>query len=522
MESVDAIVVGAGHNGLAAGITLAKAGWSVLVLERQGEPGGAVRTAEVTLPGFKHDLYATNLNLFAGSPFFQEFRDELVSRGLEFAASSKPFCSVFPDGDLLGVSTDLNQTLEGLRRLSTHDAEAWRAVLAEFQRVAGHLFPLLADPIPSWAMARSLWRGIRALGRQWPLELAHLLVQSPREFVESHFEHPKVHALCAAWGMHLDFAPDVAGGALFPFLECMAGQMNGMVLGKGGARALTDALVSLFRSLGGELRCSAPVESIMVERNTATGVRVQGGATIAARRAVIANLTPTVLFERLVCDHVPPHFREKVRRYRYGPGTMMIHLALSDLPDWKARAAREYMYVHIGPYLSDMGLCYHQAVSGLLPESPALVVGQPTIVDPTRAPEGRHILWVQVRVVPGEIRGDARGEIAGRDWDAAKEAYAERVLGKIEVYAPGLRERILGRSVLSPSDLERENPNLVGGDNVSGSHHLMQNFLFRPFLGWSKYRTPIDRLYMCGAATWPGAGVGAGSGRLLGRMLARR
>ena len=168
-----------------------------------------------------------------------------------------------------------------------------------------------------------------------------------------------------------------------------------------------------------------------------------------------------------------------------------------------------------------MELAYQQAVNGLLPESPMLVVGQPTVVDPTRAPEDQQILWVQVRVVPAKINGDARGEIAERHWDQVKEIYADRVLDKIEEYAPGLRQRILGRCVFSPRDLEQHNPNLVGGDQLSGSHHLQQNFLFRPFLGWSRYRTPIQGLYMCGAATWPGAGVGAGSGRLLGKMLTR-
>ena len=313
----------------------------------------------------------------------------------------------------------------------------------------------------------------------------------------------------------------MAGGALFPFLETMASQMNGMVLGKGGAQRLIDALASFFRSLGGELRCASPVQQVMVERGVATGVQTENGERITAARAVIANLTPTVLFEHLVKNRVPASFQGKVRQYQYGPGTMMIHFALSDLPEWQARAARDFVYVHIGPYLMDMGLAYNQAVSGLLPESPVLIVAQPTLIDATRAPTGQHILSVQVRAVPGEIQGDARGEIDRRDWDTAKDAYAERVIDKIEMYAPRLRTKILGRCVLSPRDLERHNPNLVGGDSGSGSHHLMQNFLFRPFLGWSKYRTPIERLYMCGAATWPGAGVGAGSGRLLGKMLTK-
>jgi phytoene dehydrogenase-like protein len=158
-------------------------------------------------------------------------------------------------------------------------------------------------------------------------------------------------------------------------------------------------------------------------------------------------------------------------------------------------------------------------MAGLLPASPVLVVGQPTAIDPSRAPAGQHILWIQVRVVPACIKGDSRGEIKGRDWAEVKDVYAERIIDKVAQYAPRLREQVLARAVFSPIDLERANPNLVGGDNISGSHHLRQNFLFRPFPGWSRYKTPLQNLYMVGAGTWPGAGVGAGSGRLLGKML---
>ncbi len=149
-----------------------------------------------------------------------------------------------------------------------------------------------------------------------------------------------------------------------------------------------------------------------------------------------------------------------------------------------------------------------------------LVVGQPTAIDPSRAPAGKHVLWVQVRVLPAEIRGDAAGKIAARAWDEAKDAYAERVLDLIEAHAPGLRARVLARAVFSPLDLERENPNLIGGDSLSGSHHLDQNFFLRPVPGWSRYATPIRNLYLCGASTWPGGGTGAGSGFLLAKALA--
>jgi len=523
-HSYEAVVVGAGHNGLAAAIILAKAGWKTLVVERNAEAGGAVRTSEVTLPGFHHDLFAANLNLFAGSPFHAEFGDELREHGLEFVPSSKPFSSVFPDGGFVGVSTDLNETLEMVGRYSESDKTAWEDLLDRFGEISPHLFPLLGTALPSASAVKTLLSGSRALGKSWPFDLARLVMQSPREFLEEHFESAEVQSLCAAWGMHLDFAPDVSGGALFPFLETFAGNSNGMVLGKGGAANMIDALVSLFESLGGEVRLGTPVEQIAVQDGRATGVVLEGGERIDVSRAVIANLTPKVLFDGLLAEaKLSERFQSAVDRYRHGPGTMMIHLALDDLPDWTgSETARDYAYVHVAPYMDDMSLAYQQAMAGLLPERPMLAVGQPTSVDPSRAPEGKHVLWIQVRVVPSTIIGDAGGEIESTDWEEAKDPYADRILDIIEQYAPGTRNKVLARHVMAPTDLEANNPNLIGGDSLGGSHHLMQNFFLRPFPGWSKYRTPVDDLYMCGAGTWPGAGVGAGSGYLLGKRLTAR
>lgn len=524
MPRSDAVVVGAGHNGLAAAIVLAKAGWEVVVLERNEEPGGAIRTAEVTLPGFKHDLFAANLNLFVGGSFFAEHGGDLRRHGFEAVRAERPFGSVFPDGAFVGVSTRAGETVEGIRRLSPHDAEAWQALEAWFGRVAPHLFPVLGTPMPSLAAALALLRGRRALGRSWPLELVRLIAQSPRELVEEHFESREVQATVAAWGMHLDFPPDAAGGALFALLETFASAQNGMALGRGGARSMVDAMVSLLRSLGGRVVTGAEVERIAVEGGRAAAAETADGERFEASRAVIANLTPGALFGKLVADeHLPEGYRRAVRRYRYAPGTLMIHLALDDLPRWRAgEEVRTYAYVHVGPYMEDMSLAYLRAVAGYLPERPTLVVGQPTAVDPSRAPEGKHVLWIQVRVLPAAIRGDAAGEIETRDWDEAKEAYADRVLAQLEEHAPGLAGLVLGRDVISPADLERANPNLVGGDQLGGSMHPMQSFFLRPVPDWSRYATPIEGLYLCGAGTWPGAGVGAGSGHLLGKLLTRR
>ena len=521
-QSYDAIVVGAGHNGLAAAVHLAAKGWSVLVLERNAEPGGAVKTREITLPGFRHDLYAMNLSMFAGSGFFAAHKDRLLAHGLGFVPAADCFATAFPDGTWLGVSKDLEATVARIAALSEKDATAWRRMVAEFGADAPHLFALLGAPMPSFQAGKAIWRAWRAKGTAWLLDTVRMLVAAPRAFLAARFENEKLKTTLAAWGMHLDFAPDIAGGALFPYLESMANQAFGMVIGAGGADTIIRAMGKTLAALGGTLQTGAEVVRIAIEGGKATGVVLADGRQFAARRAVIANIHPRLLVETLLPDEqarAAP--ARRIAALRPGPGTMMIHLALSDLPDWRAGAElKSFAYVHLAPSMAAMGRAYAEATEGLLPAEPVLVVGQPTTVDPARAPAGRHILWVQVRVLPAIIAGDAAGQITARDWDAVKDAYAERVLDIIERYAPGLRAKILGRAVLSPLDLERDNPCLVGGDSLSGSHHLDQYYLFRPARGWSRYKTPVRGLYMIGAATWPGAGTGAGSGFMLAKMLA--
>ncbi len=519
----DAVVVGAGHNGLATAVHLAAKGWKVVVVEGRTTAGGAVKTAEVTLPGFRHDLCAMNLSMFAGSAFLAQYRQELVANGLGFVPAADCFASVFRDGTYLGVSTDLEKTAAVIAALSPEDAEAWRAMLAEFTTDARHIFGLLGAPMPSLAAANVLWKAWRQKGSGWLYDTVRMLLSSPRGFLDARFRHAKLKTMMAAWGLHLDFAPDVAGGALFPYLESMANQAFGMVIGQGGADTIIKAMTGMLTARGGEILLGTAVDKVLVSGGNATGVLLADGRRLEASRAVIANVNPKNLFGKLLdADPKRRDFDRKVSRFRAGPGTMMIHLALDSLPDWTAgEALKSFAYVHIAPDLEMMSKVYAEAAAGLLPVEPALVVGQPTAIDPSRAPAGKHVLWVQVRVLPAEILGDAAAKIGALSWDAAKEDYADRVIDIIEAHAPGLRAKILARTVVSPLDLERENPNLIGGDSLSGSHHLDQNFLFRPVAGYSRYRTPVAGLYMCGASTWPGAGTGAGSGFLLARMLAK-
>ncbi len=521
-RTFDAVVIGAGHNGLAAAIHLAKRGWSVGVFEAKGVAGGAVKTRELTLPGFRHDVAAMNLSMFAGSPFLRENGDALTRHGLAFVPAEHCFASVFPDDTYFGVSKSLDTTMARLAALSATDAAAWQRLLEKFASDAPHLFGLLGSAMPSLAAAKVVWAAWRQKGTTWTLDMLRFLMTSTRTWLDANFENPKVKATLAAWGMHLDFAPDISGGALFPYLESMANQAFGMVIGKGGADTMITAMTSYFKELGGEIHLNAAVQKISRTAGTADAIILADGQRVPARRAVIANVTPNILFNHLLPGGSGnASVDSRFRTFRPGPGTMMVHLALDGPIAWKAGAElSNFAYVHIAPSLDYMTRAYTQAMDGFLPEAPVVVVGQPTALDPTRAPEGKHIAWMQVRVLPKHVKGDATGAIKSGDWPEIKDAYADRVISMLETYAPGTRKKIIGCSVFSPDDLEAENPCLVGGDNLSGSHHLDQNFLFRPVAGYSRYKMPVAKLYMCGAATWPGAGTGAGSGYLLGKMLA--
>jgi len=519
----DAVVVGAGHNGLVCALYLAKAGWRTLVVERNERVGGAVRSAEITRPGFVHDLYAMNQNLFLGSPFYAEFADDLARHGLSYKIAEKSYSNVYPDGTCLKVYGDQELTYRLLRKHSEDDAEGFARLHEAYRDFGASLLPVYGAPLPSAEAAWSLLKAVGSQGVERLTELLQIVASSTRELGDSYFATPEMKALIASWGLHLDFGPEVSGGAMFPFLEAFTDMENGMSVAEGGASRMPEAIAGLLREYGGEVLTSSEVTRVLVEDGRAGGVELASGERIVAERAVVANLTPRALFGRLLpTETLPYRFRDRVERYQHGPGTMMVHLALSNRPRWRAdEELSEFAYVHVAPYLEDLSETYSAAVNGYLPKSPLLVVGQTSAVDASRAPGDGEVLWVQVRALPAEIRGDAVGEIEARDWEAARELYADRVMSKLEEYAPGIGDLVLERVVYSPEDLELHNPNLVGGDSLGGSHHLRQNFLFRPFPGWSNYDMPVENLYMVGAATWPGAGTNANSGYLAAQRILR-
>ncbi|HEY1775995.1 MAG TPA: NAD(P)/FAD-dependent oxidoreductase [Solirubrobacteraceae bacterium] len=517
----DAIVIGAGHNGLVTAIYLARAGWRTLVLERDAVAGGAVRSEELTLPGLTHDTFATNMNLFRGSPVAAELGAELERLGARYASAASAFANVFPDGTALRLHQDRERTIAELSAHDPRDGAGWEQLDALYERLAPALFALYGTRLSVRALGRLGFAQAPKLGAAGVSELVRLLVSSTRELADAYLHSREAKTLLACWGMHLDFGPDVVGGAMFAFLEAFTDMRTGISIAEGGASRLIDALVGLLVEAGGELRLRSEVTRVLLRGGRASGVELAGGERIDARRSIVANLSPAVLHGRLLAsESPPPSTAAAAAAYRYGPATMMVHLALSDPIPWRAgEDLGRFAYVHIAPYIDDLALMYAQTMAGQLPAEPLLVVGQTSAVDGSRAPAGRHVVWIQVRAVPAAIIGDALGLIEARDWEAVAEPYAERVLAKLERYAPGFGELVLDRAVLSPAELERRNPNLVGGDSLAGSMHLRQNFAFRPFLAGREYESGVRDLLMVGASTWPGAGVNALSGYNVAQKL---
>jgi phytoene dehydrogenase-like protein len=297
-----------------------------------------------------------------------------------------------------------------------------------------------------------------------------------------------------------------------------------MPIPRGGGAKLVDALVALIREHGGECEAGRDVERVLVEGGKAVGVRLADGETVLAARAVLANVTPTQLYGRLLADAgVPAGVVDAGKRFRYGRAEMQIHFALSEPPDWEGdeRLGRTAI-VHVSPGLDGVSRAVNEAERGLLPVEATIVTGQPLTVDPSRAPEGAGLLWIQLQELPWRVKGDAAGELDVGDgtWtEELRERYADRIQARLARHITNLESSIRARVVLSPADLEAANVNLKQGDPYAGSLALDQNFLWRPFPAQPGHATPVERLYHIGASTHPGPGLGAGSGTLVAQKL---
>jgi phytoene dehydrogenase-like protein len=520
----DAIVVGSGINSLACAAMLARAGWNVAVLEREQELGGAIRTAELTEPGFLHDVFSAWHPLWVGGPAHAELGSDLAERGLEYLNSEHPTGTLFPDGESAFLTTSTDGNAAELDRHAPGDGDAWRRTIESVGSQAELVFGVLGTELWSPSGLSLGVKAFRRLGRRGLAEFGAEVVQSSRDWLTTTFRSERAHGLLAPWVLHTGLGPDAAASGFMTRVIAFAIEAGGMPIPRGGGAKLVDALVQLIRDRGGVCETGSDVERILVSSGLATGVQLTAGETRTAERAVVCNVTPTQLYGRLLDESdVPPDVVEAGKNFRYGRSEMQIHFALSEPPRWEGdeRLGRTAI-VHLTPGLDGVSRAVNEAERGLLPAEATVVVGQPLTIDESRAPAGKGLLWIQLQELPWHIRGDAAGELEAGEgsWtESLRERYADRIQARLARHIPNLESSILRRVVLSPVDLQAANINLARGDPYSGSLALDQNFLWRPFARQPGHRTPVDRLFHIGASTWPGPGLGAGSGTLVAHGL---
>ena len=521
----DYAIVGSGINSLVAASLLVLKGKKVLVLERNDVIGGCIRTEEATAPGFKHDLMATTFVLFLLSPAYAALAPELAKRGLEFAHPEIPTGVLRPDGSCITLVKDRAANIAAFEKLSAGDGKQYAADMDRLGSDAPFLFQLLGGRLWSWAMAKAV---LREAWKRGPRPLSSFFGDAlipARHWLEPHYKSELFHALMAPWVLHAGLGPDSTYSGQMAKVIAFALEAAGAPIVKGGAANILKAFEQLIRDHGGEIRTGADVNEVIVDRfGRATGVALASGEEITASQGVICAITPAQLYARLLKNHQPAEtLRQQVKGFVHGKANMQIHYALKSPPKWKNLELAKVALLHLTSGLDAVSKAVNEAERGMLPSEPTICLGQPTAFDPSRAPKGKAILWLQLPEAPRHVRGDAACEIKvpkdGRWTEALRETYADRIETIISKHIPGFKSSIIKRRCYSPADLEAMNINLVGGDPYGGACSIDQFFLWRPLRGTTNHKTSVKRLYHIGASTHPGPGLGGGSGFLLAGAL---